>query len=1815
MGFLDMLLKLDEDVRRGLSHSQHIMLLGILLYLARYCATACYDEKGQAITCITSPINAAFKRKLDATNTCGTPPEGFCYIGPERACEICDASDPANSHPVENINDADVNSKITWWQSQTWWQSNQNGISKMFEPLKVNITLTIGKSYLISGGVYVTFYTERPKQMVIERSRDFGKTWDVYQFYAKNCRSAYNLQPDPEINPRDPFKPICSQQYSGEFPRSGGVVHFDPRTRYTPKDYYNKSVSSYLEATNIRLRLEYPGTDGREFINEETTLSQYYYAISEIRVDARCNCNGHSEFCDFQDGVEKCDCNHNTMGDDCSMCLPMFSNRLWMPGNLTHANPCEKCNCNEHTTTCVYSDLLRTGVCQNCQHNTRGVKCDRCIDGYYRNISRDLSDENVCIPCDCYPPGITDDGKCLQNPTGTQQLGQCNCKNGIYGRRCDQCVPGKWGYSKLSDGACIDCSCNSFGTQNSNQLCDPYTGNCFCKSFITGRACDTCKDGYYIFPTSIKKDCVPCPCNVGGSFPSCDKSSGTCSCKPGVIGLKCDMVDSGYFFPNFTYLKFEPEFLSPNGTFSTYYLARNYAKYHTGFGFIKLDYGQWISFQFQVPTNAYYFIMLRYSLFNLDWYSSILPSGRENVDWDGKNDMQFYLTSGDQPEKWELVGKIIGENNIEVQNAVFSIADLNMGNDNSVASKSSFLLKQNVIYTFSLYYDEDSGLFGNPWPFLIDSLSVMIDYNLTSYFKSYSLINIQNEIKNCFEASKNLETTYNLPGFCKLHTFTIDLEVYGRALECNCYAPGSYNWNQCAEYGGQCQCKEGFGDRSCDQCVPGYFGSPGVGCSPCHCSDVGSLSDTCHQITGQCSCKQNAHGLKCDECKLGFYHLNEMNPKGCQECFGYGHLVSCQSAMGFISTYIETSFAESSDTYDNWTLLNEDGSDISSYILQEKDGIEYTNDKNYLRYFNAPMLFLGNQLYSFGQLLLVEMEIFPMFEVLVSKVPWHVRLIGNGQVALFRFKETISKFRTLYSVILHQDYMINATKLREFDFKAMLGQLSGLHIGTSFFEAPVTITLKNVRLYTAVFNPSNYNISIMVDYVELAKCLTGYKGRSCEECDVGYTRVIPYGSPLINCVPCSCNGRTKECDPQTGECKNCMPGTIGKYCESCMENVLEPKCDKCRPGYWGLCSQLNGCRPCDCYLPGTQGGNNNECDSLTGQCVCDSQKNVGGRQCNLCKENSFNISLTVELRCQECPVCYGLIENSVLQLRSNILQVQIQILNMVSKLSSMTVSPFYQSISSMRSDIINLARRADQGLSVASGLDLLWKSLDNSVNLFLNTLSNSTYAKMESLLMGANNIFAIHNSTVFQYSAIFNYLITSFNLINNTVRARMQQQGVALEQLRNLGNEMVGYVAIATRRTNEVLTKKYDLKQKIQVSINAAVQAASTAKLTRETAFNMTFTFEPVLLRGREVQSIARTCLAAIQDWFRNASRVLLYSQTVLNATTSPLVDNSKNITSLGFLTQALRDRFNGFTTSVFSLTTNVNSVALEITKLKTSLHQTQISAIERRSSLLYTNIVLLYNKTILAVNIAKKTYDDAWSMLNTVKNFMVVASQAKRAANEALTQVDNVKITVESALQTAVSISNQLRGPIATIATALQVSNAASLSTGQETQVITSLYQKAVVINERTKSAVSFVKSEQIFVYIQQNVAPLLDRCNSYKSKSISARKEAQNALTQSQQAFSVAKTTADRIKLLASNIDNLQTVQVSQLDSLIENIYQGRANYNKLSLSSALENLKKAIADQDLKTKAYKIKKSTLQVSIDRFESLYQSLKQVSC
>lgn len=68
------------------------------------------------------------------------------------------------------------------------------------------------------------------------------------------------------------------------------------------------------------------------------------------------------------------------------------------------------CNCFEHSNECIYDpevDRQRLsldihgkfeggGVCQNCQHNTEGVNCNRCKPGFYRPYHKAWNETDVC---------------------------------------------------------------------------------------------------------------------------------------------------------------------------------------------------------------------------------------------------------------------------------------------------------------------------------------------------------------------------------------------------------------------------------------------------------------------------------------------------------------------------------------------------------------------------------------------------------------------------------------------------------------------------------------------------------------------------------------------------------------------------------------------------------------------------------------------------------------------------------------------------------------------------------------------------------------------------------------------------------------------------------------------------------------------------------------------------------------------------------------------------------------------------------------------------------------------------------------------------------------------------------------------------------------------------------------------------------------------------------------------------------------------------------------------------------------------------
>ncbi len=224
--------------------------------------------------------------------------------------------------------------------------------------------------------------------------------------------------------------------------------------------------------------------------------------------------------------IGQCFCKSNVQGLTCNQCRPGFS-------NLSTLNPdgCGSCSCNPAGTfngqdTCDSSD----GQCL-CKGFVMGTRCDMCQPN---TTMLSASNPTGCTPCLCDPLGSSS-SEC--HPL----TGQCTCRPGVTGLKCDQCLPG---FTGLSSNGCGQCSCDPSGSYNNT--CDPVSGQCPCRPNVVGVACDTCGTGFY----NISAGCQSCDCfapgTVAGSTNTCNVTSGQCMCKPNVEGVRCDVCRSGF---------------------------------------------------------------------------------------------------------------------------------------------------------------------------------------------------------------------------------------------------------------------------------------------------------------------------------------------------------------------------------------------------------------------------------------------------------------------------------------------------------------------------------------------------------------------------------------------------------------------------------------------------------------------------------------------------------------------------------------------------------------------------------------------------------------------------------------------------------------------------------------------------------------------------------------------------------------------------------------------------------------------------------------------------------------------------------------------------------------------------------------------------------------------------------------------------------------------------------------------------------------------------------------------------------------------
>ncbi|XP_023158823.1 laminin subunit alpha-1 isoform X2 [Ceratitis capitata] len=533
--------------------------------------------------------------------------------------------------------------------------------------------------------------------------------------------------------------------------------------------------------------------------------------------------------------------------------------------------------------------------------------------------------------------------------------------------------------------------------------------------------------------------------------------------------------------------------------------------------------------------------------------------------------------------------------------------------------------------------------------------------------------------------------------------------------QCACDRIGSIG-QLCESLNGQCQCREGYAGRQCDTCAIGYFGYPE--CRRCNCNVDGSFvhhadgAITC-DANGQCPCKALVVGLKCDTCMKSTFGLSALNPEGCTRCFCFGRSSECvqsewswghirmAEARNLSVQYLRPQYVTNTE-YEYIVVVQMAGAksyreDAEIHLLNDLNLIPrstgnvsigaYTNFFHPL-YFQLPPQFYGDRTSSYGGYLyftlLIKGANRPLERKVLSRYPL-VQIHSHKKLVLdyFEYENYEYALNVTYKVPLHESewkYHHNSQTVDRANLMAALQNVQHIFVRASAFADFTEVVLNNVHMDSAIYVYGSTNM--IAKGVEQCKCPKRYDGLSCQDPGKGYYRYrnvteieTVFIEDLIGrVVPCHCNGRSNECESETGVCLNCRDNTGGDHCEQCADgfygdpnspygcqscpcpetsrnfakgcNVWQGEvscickpgytgklCDQCRPGYFGnpLAYPNSTCQPCNCNMDGSA---NDDCDSQTGQCQC--RSGVTGLKCDRCIAERHHLE---DRGCRICDNC------------------------------------------------------------------------------------------------------------------------------------------------------------------------------------------------------------------------------------------------------------------------------------------------------------------------------------------------------------------------------------------------------------------------------------------------------------------------------------------------------------------------------------------------------------------------------------------------
>ncbi|TDH17235.1 hypothetical protein EPR50_G00006290 [Perca flavescens] len=453
---------------------------------------------------------------------------------------------------------------------------------------------------------------------------------------------------------------------------------------------------------------------------------------------------------------------------------------------------------------------------------------------------------------------------------------------------------------------------------------------------------------------------------------------------------------------------------------------------------------------------------------------------------------------------------------------------------------------------------------------------------------------------NCMHNTTGTNCELCLSGFFRLEESdptSVDL-----CQPCNCNTAGTVNSSmECAQIGGQCQCKVAVTGRQCAECLPGWYGLKALnpnGCTRCNCSDIGIISPStegvpsCNQDTGLCQCKPHVTGLSCDRCEFGYWNLS--HPDGCVPC-------DCDP-LGSLSPFCEPEGGQCEckpgvggqrcDSCGRGSYgLRLEGSCVRCNCSQKgtKPGTDcdpHTGQcvcKEHVEGRRCDSCRHGyhtlEQRNSLGCL--------PCACDIHGIVPEAVCDMWTGQCPCREGAEGAQ-----------------CTNCAHNYYNRSLLLQKGLSQGC----VPCICDLRGTVTGSVCDSATGQCVCVPTRY-----------GKDCSSCRPGF-----YLSPDQSmCAECDCHpmgASQRGCESQTGQCVCAHPSVGGR------------RCDQCREMFFGFNPGLGRCQPCACDPVGSV---NSSCHPDSGVCVC--KPLVTGERCDMCQPGASHFDPESHFGCSKAP--------------------------------------------------------------------------------------------------------------------------------------------------------------------------------------------------------------------------------------------------------------------------------------------------------------------------------------------------------------------------------------------------------------------------------------------------------------------------------------------------------------------------------------------------------------------------------------------------